>query len=117
MKRGKSEDEINKTFNTDEKQNVIFTKGVFNTTDSKLPKNFEVKKGVSKVYKHNEAFHVIDVNAILPAGNKTLDEAKGSVINDYQTQLEANWIDDLKERFKVEVNEKTLEAVKSKIRN
>ena len=66
---------------------------------------------------HNEAFHVIDVKAVLPAGNKTLEEAKGNVINDYQTEIEAEWISDLHRRFKVEVNKDVLKAIKAKIGN
>ena len=117
MKKGKSEDEISKALNSENKQNVIFTKGIFDTSDSKLPTNFEIKKGVSEVYKHNEAFHVINIKAILPASTKTLDEAKGNVINDYQTEIEINWINALHERFKVEVNQDALNAIKAKIGN
>jgi len=117
IKKGKSEEEIIKALNTDAKQNVIFTKGTFNTNDSKLPTDFVSKKGVSKIYQHNEAFHAIDVKAVLPAGIKTLEEAKGSVINDYQIEIEANWINDLHNRYNVEVNKKALKAIKAKIRN
>jgi len=117
MKKGKSEDEINTALNTDTKQNVIFTKGTYNTDDSKLPTNFLSNKGISKIYQHNEAFHAIDVKAVLPAGIKTLEEAKGNVINDYQIEIEANWINDLHNRYKVEVNKKALKAIKSKIKN
>ena len=117
MKKGKSEDEINTALNTDTKQNVIFTKGTYNTDDSKLPTNFVSNKGISKIYQHNEAFHAIDVKAVLPAGIKTLEEAKGNVINDYQIEIEANWINDLHNRYKVEVNKKALKAIKSKIKN
>jgi peptidyl-prolyl cis-trans isomerase SurA len=113
---GKSEDEIKKALNTEEEQNIIFTKGIFNKDDSKLPLNFEIKEGLSKIYKHNEAFHVIDVKAILPAGTKTLDEAKGNVVNDYQEQIETDWINDLYKRYKVEVNTKALKAIKAKLK-
>ena len=117
MKKGKSEEDIRKALDTDSQKNIIFTKGVFNANDPKLPANLKVEQGVSEIYKHNDAFHVIDIKSVLPAGNKTLDEAKGNVINDYQAEIEANWISDLHERFKVEVNEKALERVKAKINN
>ncbi|MBV7268654.1 peptidylprolyl isomerase [Winogradskyella luteola] len=117
MKRDKSEEAIEKVLNTDAEKNVIFTKGTFTLTDEKLPSDFEMKEGVSKIYQHNDAFHVIDVKKVLPSGIKTLEEAKGNVINDYQAELEANWIADLHKRFKVEVNDKALEAVKIKIKN
>lgn len=117
MKKGTSEDEIKKALNTSEKQNVIFTKGVYKTDNPILPSKFVAKKGVSKVYKHNEAFHVIDVKAVLPAGQKTMEEARGNVINNYQTEIETNWVNDLYNRFKVEVNQDVLKAVKAKIGN
>ncbi len=117
MKSGKSEEEITTALNTEDKQNVIFTKGTFDTADSKLPTNFEIKKGVSKVYAHNEAFHVMDIKAVLPAGTKTLEEAKGNVINDYQAEIETNWLKALHERFKVEVNQDALKAIKAKTGN
>ena len=117
MKKGKSEEEIKKALDTDSQKNIIFTKGVFNTNDPKLPANLKIEQGVSEIYSHNDAFHVIDVKSVLPAGNKTLEEAKGNVINDYQTEIEANWINSLHKRFKVELNENALEKVKTKIKN
>jgi len=117
MKNGKSEEAINAALNTVNKQNVIFTKGIYKTDNTILPSTFKAKKGVSNVYEHNEAFHVIDVKAVLPAGQKTLEEAKGSVINSYQTEIETNWINDLYSRFKIEVNQDVLNAIKAKIGN
>jgi len=117
MKKQKSEEEIKSTLNTEKENNIIFTKGVFNINDSKLPKDIEIKEGISEIYEHNGAFHVLNVINILPAGNKTLEEAKGNVINDYQEELERNWIDSLYQNFSVEVNDKALQAVKEKIKN
>ncbi|MDN3493674.1 peptidylprolyl isomerase [Winogradskyella bathintestinalis] len=117
MKKGKSEDFIKTALNTSDKQNVIFTKGIYRTDDTILPSNFKVEKGISEIYEHHDAFHVMDVIAILPAGQKTLEEAKGNVVNDYQTQIEANWIAELYDRFKVEVNHDALNAIISKTGN
>ena len=117
MKRGKSQEEIENALNNDKEQNVIFTKGVYDTNDNRLPSDFNAKKGVSGVYNHNEAFHVINVNEILPAGTKTLKEAKGMVINDYQNEIETNWVKSLYDRFRIEVNKDALNAVKQLINN
>lgn len=117
MKRKKSEDEIEKSLNTESKKNIIFTNATYAVDDSKLPSNFKVKKGISKVYEHNDAYHIIDVLDILDAGVKTLEEAKGNVINDYQAEIESNWINDLHNRFTVEINEDVLKRVKAKIKN
>ncbi|WP_299097471.1 peptidylprolyl isomerase [uncultured Winogradskyella sp.] len=116
-KKGKSEQDIKKALDKDGKKNIIFTKGTYNTNDPKLPSNLKIEQGVSEIYSHNDAFHVIDIKAVLPAGIKTLEEAKGNVINDYQNEIEANWIDSLYKRFKVDVNKKALKKVKAKINN
>ncbi|MHA7842783.1 MAG: peptidylprolyl isomerase [Winogradskyella sp.] len=117
MKNKKSEEQIKQALDTNSKKNIIFTKGIFNVDDPKLPANLKLEQGVSEIYSHNDAFHVINILSVLPAGIKTLEEAKGNVINDYQTEIEANWIDGLYKRFKVEVNENALEKVKTKIKN
>lgn len=117
MKNKKSEEQIKQALDTNSKKNIIFTKGTFNVDDPKLPANLKLEQGVSEIYSHNDAFHVINILSVLPAGIKTLEEAKGNVINDYQTEIEANWIDSLHKRFKVEVNESALEKVKAKIKN
>ena len=117
MKKGASEEEMVTVFNSETEKNVIFTKGIFDLNDSKLPSDLTLKKGIDKIYKHNDAFHVIDVIDILPAGDKTLEEAKGNVINDYQTQIESDWIKSLYDRFDINVDQKVLKAVKAKIKN
>ncbi|NNE31354.1 MAG: peptidylprolyl isomerase [Winogradskyella sp.] len=115
MKKGLSEEKINTTLNTEAEQNVIFTKGAFNISDSRLPNNLELKLGLSGIYEHNDAYHVIDVKSVLPAGQKSLEEARGSVINDFQTEIEDNWMEDLRDRMEVEINEEALRALKAKI--
>lgn len=46
--------------------------------------------------------------------SKTLNEARGYIIADYQEQLEKNWIDALRERFEVKINQSVLtQLVKS----
>ena len=115
MKAGLSEADIKDKLNSNKESNVLFTKGIFNTTDSKLPPDLKIEKGIYKTYKHNDAFHAIYIKNVLPSGNKTLEEAKGNVINDYQTEIETNWIKDLYNRFDVNVNNSVLKAIKTKL--
>jgi peptidyl-prolyl cis-trans isomerase SurA len=43
---------------------------------------------------------------------KTLEESRGLVIADYQSELEKQWIRDLKDKYEVDINERVLEAIK-----
>ncbi|WP_240507591.1 peptidylprolyl isomerase [Winogradskyella aurantia] len=116
MEKLKPEDEISKALNTDEVQNIIFTKGIYTINDSKLPADLNFVEGISKVYNHNEAFHVLDVKEILSEDIKTFEEARGSVINDYQTELETEWLDGLKSRFSVEIKQDVLNRIKTQVK-
>lgn len=49
------------------------------------------------------SFRKVEEN--LPAGIKTLDEARGYIIADYQDHLEMLWVEELKSKYPVKVNE------------
>lgn len=117
FKAGKTSDKINTKLNTEKEQHVIFTKGVFEADYQALPKDLELKKGLSKVYHYNDAFHVIWINEVIPSTNKTFEEAKGRVISDYQNDIEATWLQSLNDRYKVEVNADVLAKVKAQIQH
>ncbi len=108
---------IDEKLNSNGKQKVIFTKGMMNAQHQALPENFNFKLGVSKLYFYNDAYHVIKVNKIVPEANKTFEESKGFVISDYQNLVEKNWLNDLKNKYKVLVNNSVLEKLKSQINN
>ncbi|NNE33287.1 MAG: peptidylprolyl isomerase [Winogradskyella sp.] len=113
LKKGHSQESISSELNDNDQQNVIFTSGVFNIEDERLPNDLVIEEGVSKIYFHNEAYQVIKIKEILEAGIKTFEEAKGNVINDYQNEIELQWIASLREKYPVNINESVLQAIKS----
>jgi len=108
---------IKKLVNNNGEVHVVFTSGIMDANHQALPDNFEFTKGISKIYKHNKAFIIAKVNAVLPKQLKTFENAKGMVISDYQTYKEKNWIKQLKEKYKIAVNQKALNKVKNQIKN
>lgn len=116
MKEGLAIDDINTKLNTNNQQKVIFTKGIYATNDDKLPSDLVMETGVSKMYHHNDAHHVFLINKIIPATTKSFEEAKGQVVNDYQTQIETKWLEELRLRYPVQVNQKALNKVKSQLK-
>jgi len=81
-----------------------------------LPGDFKFKKGISKVYKHHDSYVVVQVKDILTKKMKTYEEAKGAIISDYQTFKENNWLSDLHEKYKLQINQEILGKVKSQIK-
>lgn len=51
-------------------------------------------------------FYLVEVKRLIPPGVKTFDEARASVISDYQDSIEKNWIASLKKKYPVKVNKK-----------
>ena len=51
-----------------------------------------------------------------PAESKKLNEARGLYIADYQTYLEEQWVNSLREKYTVEINDDTLKALKDKLK-
>ena len=66
---GKSNEDIESVLNTDKNQNVIFTSGLYEISNPKLPKDLKITKGISEIYQYNEGFHVLKVNDVLPTEN------------------------------------------------
>ena len=85
--------------------------------DRELPSGFDAQVGISKIYTENDSFITVKVNEILPPGPKEFDEIKGRVLSDYQTYVEKTWMDELRAKYKVEVNKKTLKRLKKELKS
>ncbi len=115
LQNGTSIEAIKAKINTDGTQKVMVTTGVMELGHQMLPKDLDLKVGLSKIYEQNDAFHVVKINQVIPKSIKTLEESKGNVINDFQNEIENNWVQTLKSRFKVVIHKNVLAKVKSQI--
>lgn len=108
---------IKERFNIDNRTKVLTSKGIVEETYNRLPDNFKLIEGVSDIYYDATSgfYKVIVVHETLEPSQKTLDEARGSVINDYQQQLEKQWLDSLRIGRDIKVNKKTFKKVKKHI--
>jgi len=62
-------------------------------------------------FEHNNRFYLIVIDRIDQPRNKTFEEARGLVISDYQSYLETQWIDELRKKYPVEVNNAELQKL------
>jgi peptidyl-prolyl cis-trans isomerase SurA len=63
------------------------------------------------VQKSSEGCSFKWIEQIIPSKVKTLEEAKGYVISDYQNELEKQWIDDLEKKYDINTNRKALKSL------
>ena len=54
------------------------------------------------------------IENLIPAGPKTLQEARGYVISDYQDYLDQEWIAQLKKEYKIKIQKKALKGLTKK---
>ncbi|MBU2951546.1 peptidylprolyl isomerase [Tamlana agarivorans] len=107
---------IKSEVNTKDAIEVIFTSGEFEADHQGLPKGFEFKTGISKIFKHNDAYVVVQVKEVFPKKQKSFYEAKGQVVNDYQVLKEEKWVDELADKYEITVNEAVFKKVKEELK-
>jgi peptidyl-prolyl cis-trans isomerase SurA len=61
-----------------------------------------------------EGYGFYSVERIIPVSPKSLEEARGYIIADYQDQLEKEWVATLKTKYPVDVNEAALKSLVKK---
>lgn len=59
----------------------------------------------------DQSISFMKIERILPAEPKTLSEARGYVVADYQDALERRWVQELQQRYKVDVDRTVLESL------
>ncbi len=116
-KEGKSDEEVKATLNTGDKVNVILTSGRFESSNNRLPDGLVIKKGVSDLYNNNGTFVVIRIDEIIPPGLKELDDVRGKVMSEYQVFLEEEWMESLRNKFNVTINQKALKKLKKEFKS
>jgi len=96
--------------------------------DSRFPNQSFIQKGIfargqnplvdyfvwnaAKPQSYVEGLHFVRGNLVPPAA-KTLEEARGQYISAYQDQLEKNWIENLRKKYKVKLNKKVFNTIES----
>jgi peptidyl-prolyl cis-trans isomerase SurA len=86
----------------------------FEISETPYLKDRELKKGLNKAFEFEGKFYVLKIEELIPAGNKSFDEAKGAITADYQNYLEKIWLDELSKKHPITVNEAVLYSLGQK---
>ncbi|BDS13574.1 peptidylprolyl isomerase [Aureispira anguillae] len=107
----KSAESVKSMFNKD-REIVQTTSGIYEEGKNMELDKLKWKAGVlSKGYEKDGSFYFTKIEEIMSPSVKTLEEARGYVVADYQDNLEQDLIKKLKEKFKVEINDKVLKSM------
>ncbi|HLT42578.1 MAG TPA: peptidylprolyl isomerase, partial [Sphingobacteriaceae bacterium] len=116
LNEGKTPEDIKTALNQNVQINVLLTQGVFEVDQEELPKDLEMKIGISKIYNSHDSFVVINIKEVLPPSVKPLNDVRGRVISVYQNEIEKEWMNELRSKYDVEVNKKTLRQLKKELK-
>jgi len=105
--------DIAKALDADSIQSVRIVPDKYELGDDKYVDMVEWKPGVSDAINSDvENLTVfVKIVEVIPPQQKELDESRGLVTADYQSFLEKEWIDQLKQKYPVNTNEGVLELI------
>jgi len=98
----------------DSKDNILMLEEVTQEVGSKEFLGMDWKVGaISKPKKdtRNKLTTIKKITKILPEAQKTMDDARGYIIADYQDELEIAWIKELKKQYPVDIKKKVLKSL------
>ena len=108
---------IKELLNTDGKVNVIITSGIYEIDQNELPEGIKIKKGVSEIYKRDSSSVVVNVKEVIEPSVKEFINVRGIVLSNYQSEIEKRWMQSLRDKYKVEINKKSLKKIKKELDN
>ena len=90
---------------------ILFTVSTFEAGDHELADKMNWDNRLSEIFEHDGRFVFIVRMNIIPAGQKSLNEARGQVISDYQEHLEQLLISKLRQKYRFKVNRRQLSKI------
>ena len=99
-------------YNKESALNLLVDEGLFEKGTNQIVDALTWEKGMQEL-EIDGSFYLVVFEDILDPQPKELTKVRGTVISDYQNYLEKTWIQELKTTYKVEINEHTLDQIKT----
>ena len=112
--RKKSPAKTLKKYNKDGKKILSHRTEIVEQGKNKVVNNLPWKKGsisATEINKRDLSHNFLKVEKILPPSPKTLKEARGYVVADYQDHLEREWVKELKKTYDIKINDEVFQTL------
>jgi len=110
LAKGIKLDSLTKIVNQNSALNLHYETKKYELGSNDIIDQVKQQKGVSDVIVSGHTYYIVDINNIVDATNRTLDEARGIITADYQNELEKNWLIELKKEHTVQINRELLDS-------
>lgn len=106
-----SDEELLSRYNAEDALTLDIKRGKYEQAD--FPADLEKIQWKAGTYtlEGKDFVQLIEIRELIPPTAKQLSEVRGAVVGDYQKQLEAEWLKQLRARYPVTIHEKLLEKM------
>ena len=73
-------------------------------------------KGISEIFRLDDNYVLLNISNIETPQILSFEDAKGAVISKYQSVLESKWLETLRNKYPIVINEKILSDLKKSIK-
>ena len=114
LQNNSTDEEVLKSLEQDSIRSVRIKKGKYEKGDNNYVDMMTWETGLSDALKTNvdKVTVFVRIHEILAPQPKELQEARGIITSDYQTELEKNWVKSLREKYPVSVDQELFNKVK-----
>ena len=106
-KKGVIPDSIISSLNKSNPLNITIKQGKYERGENKWVDSVQWVVGIAKISKTK----FIQIREVLPPQPKALNEARGLITSDYQAYLEKRWLEELRTKYPVVVNNEVLNSI------
>ena len=115
-----TKDKVLEKVNTDTTKLVSLETRLFSEGENETIDSMEWEKQLSRVVKgqnEEDGYKIYLIEEVVPPQPKKLQEARGIIIADYQDYLEEKWIEELRNKYEITINQEALNDLKAMAEN
>ncbi len=105
LKKSMTMDKVLEKYNVSSELNVKADSSLFSLGQNEFVDSLSWSEGASEIVTVDERYKFLYVYSVHKPEPKELYEARGLIISDYQKELEKEWIESLRDKYPVKVNE------------
>ncbi len=112
LKKGKSMETVKEKFASDSALKLKVESGLAQKDEVPVLSKVQWEEGVSDLIDDEGQLRLVRIKNIKEPEPKGFDEARGIITAAYQTKLEEDWVEELREKHTIEVNREVLYTIK-----
>ncbi len=111
LKKKLPDTEISETVNKENPLSLVIKHSKFVRGENNYVDQVKWKPGLYTIKTDDGKYVLVEIKEVLEAGPKKLNEVRGIMIGEYQDYLEKTWIEELKAKYPVHINDAALEGI------